>query len=118
MKFTLKRDKLNANTWNGISPLPDTISVISPTIGRAEFELLAIICAIHGHVTAYDLISGANTNSEKDNDITSIMSAFECYIHPNLPLSNYTYKDKRIKEPITPSIAIDSTKFENMTITK
>jgi hypothetical protein len=63
----------------------------------AEFELLSIIAALHGYVTAFDILSGADPHSEKDDDITSVMTAFQMYISPKMPLSNYSGKDKRMK---------------------
>ena len=38
----------------------------------SEFELLSIICSIHGYVTAFDILTGGNTDSEKDVDINII----------------------------------------------
>ena len=66
----------------------------------AEFELLSIICTLHGYITAFDILSGADSNSEKDADITSVMMVFQMYIYPRMPLSNYTGADKRSKPAI------------------
>jgi hypothetical protein len=96
MKFTLKRDPLQSY-WNGVKPLPDEINVLHYHPQMAEFELLSIICTLHGYVTAFDILTGAETGTEKDTDITSVMTAFQHYISPKMPLSNYTGSDKRTK---------------------
>ena len=89
MKFTLRQQPV----WNG-GILPKEINVVSSHPIISEFELLAIICTLHGHVTAFDILMGAEPNSEKDTDINSVMSAFQAYIlHP---LSNYSSSDKRV----------------------
>lgn len=85
------------DTWNGVKPLPKEINVISYNPTMAEFELLSIICTLHGYVTAFDILSGANTDTEKDVDIVSVMTAFQLYISPKMPLSNYSGSDKRNK---------------------
>lgn len=87
----------NANiSWNGTSSLPNEINVISNNPIIAEFELLAIICGLHGYVTAFDILIGADTNSEKDADINSVLAVFQQYIYPKMPISNYYSSDKRI----------------------
>lgn len=96
MKFTLNGN--TCNTWNGNTPLPNEINVISYDPIISEFELLSIICALHGYVTAIDILIGANIDSEKDNDINSVLDAFKLYISPNMPISNYNNVDKRIKK--------------------
>ena len=63
----------------------------------AEFELLSIICTLHGFVTAFDILTGAESETEKDADITSVLTAFQHYISPKMPLSHYTGADKRTK---------------------
>lgn len=107
MKFTLSKEKRPAEYWNGKESLPNEINVISyhPTI--SEFELLSIICSLHGYLTAFDIMTGAEGETEKDKDINSVMTAFQMYISPKMPLSNYSGTEKRIikiKEPnkITP----------------
>jgi hypothetical protein len=69
--------------------------VISHQTQVAEFELLTIICTLHGHVTAFDIITGAEPSTEKDNDLNSVLIAFQQYIYPKMPLSHYTSSDKR-----------------------
>jgi len=97
MKFTLKEiNTWNGKTWNGKTPLPNKINVISYDPIMSEFELLSIICALHGYVTAVDILTGANADSEKENDINSVLDAFQMYISPNMPISNYNNADKRI----------------------
>ena len=107
MKFTLSREKKLSEYWNGKDTLPDEINVISYNPIISEFELLSIICAIHGYLTAFDIMTGAEGDTEKDKDINSVMTAFQMYISPKMPLSNYSGSEKRIikiKEPskITP----------------
>jgi hypothetical protein len=58
-------------------------------------------------VTAFDILTGAEKETEKDKDIDAVMTAFQMYISPKMPLSNYSGSEKRIsktKEPnkITP----------------
>lgn len=95
MKFVLSKDKLPASYWNGIKPLPDTIYVISPNPHVAELELLTTICTLHGHVAAFDILTGAEPNTEKDADLNSVLIAVQQYVFPKMPLSYYTSADKR-----------------------
>ena len=64
----------------------------------AEFELLSIICSLHGYITAFDILTGANSDTEKDADISAVMTAFQQYVYPRMPLSNYSDKDTRIRK--------------------
>lgn len=96
MKFTRTG---GTSDWNGIKPLPSEINVISYQPQMAEFELLSILCTLHGYVTAYDLLTGSAPDTEKDADITSVLTAFQSYLAPKMPLSNYTESDKRSKPP-------------------
>lgn len=92
MKFTLS----NCNfVWNGVKPLPSEIHVISQDIITAELELLTILCRLHGHLTAFDILTGADSNTEKDADISSVFTAFQQYLVPRMPVSNYSAKDMR-----------------------
>jgi hypothetical protein len=95
MKYTLSKDKLPSTYWNGMKALPDTIHVISHQMHMAELELLTMICTLHGHVTAFDILTGAEPSSEKDTDLNSVLSAFQQYIYPKMPLSHYTGSDQR-----------------------
>lgn len=95
MKYTLAKDKLPSSYWNGAKPLPDTIHVISHVIHVAELELLTILCTLHGSVTAFDILTGAEPETEKDTDLNSVLTAFQQYVYPKMPLSNYTSEDKR-----------------------
>lgn len=95
MKYTLTKDKLPSSYWNGAKSLPDTIHVISQNIHVAELELLTILCTLHGHVTAFDILTGAEPATEKDADLNSVLTAFQQYVYPKMPLSNYTGEDKR-----------------------
>ena len=93
--------------WNGAKPLPTEINVMSYDTRSAEMELLSIICRLHGHMTAFDLLTGAEPDTEKDKDIGLVLAAFQAYIFPRMPLSHYTSADKRIKpmrmdQPIAP----------------
>ena len=73
----------------------------------AEFELLSILCTLHGYPTAYDLLTGSVSDTEKDGDISSIMTAFQFYLHPKMPTSNYTESDKRLKPSVAKKEAIE-----------
>ena len=97
MKFTRNRLVDPSTFWTGTKPLPDEINVLSYQLPAAEFELLSILCALHGYLTAFDLLTGAVSDTEKDRDIHSIMVAFQAYLHPKMPLSNYTESDHRSK---------------------
>ena len=96
MKFTLSKDKLPASYWNGGRMLPDSIHVISSITHTAELELLTTICTLHGNVTAFDILTGAETNTEKDADLNSVLIALQQYVFPKMPLSHYTSADKRV----------------------
>jgi len=99
MKYTCNTTYLG-DSWNGIKPLPSEINVISHQPHMAECELLSVICVLHGHVTAFDLLTGPEPDSEKDKDLSSIMVAFQAYVHPKMPLSNYTGADQRSKPAV------------------
>jgi hypothetical protein len=111
-KFILNKSKNISEYWNGNATLPDEISVMSYHPIISEFELLSLICGLHGYVTAFDILTGANNDTEKDKDITSVLTAFQMYIYPKMPLSNYSGSDKRIKpsETITKIKPIESSK--------
>jgi hypothetical protein len=109
MKYT--RHHTGRDTWNGDKPLPDEIHVISQHTHMAEFELLSILCTLHGHITAFDLLTGSETGSEKDDDITAVMNTFQSYLIPKMPLSHYTSSDTRLKPSIEKKgNAIDASK--------
>lgn len=95
MKFTLKKQM----EWNGLKSLPSEINVLSSHPAMAEFELLSVIATLHG-VTAFDMLVGAGEGTDKDRDINEVMTAFQHYISPKMPLANYTQKDKRIPNKI------------------
>jgi hypothetical protein len=95
MKFVLNKSK-SVEGWNGTSVLPNEINVMSYHPIMSEFELLSIICSLHGHLTAFDILTGADMNTEKDRDINVVLNAFQMYIYPKMPLSKYTSTDKRI----------------------
>jgi hypothetical protein len=111
MKFTLhQQNKSPASYWNGTKALPSDIHVMSYEIPVAEFELLTIICSLHGFVSAFDILTGAEKGTEKDLDIDAVMTAFQMYLYPRMPISNYGDNDKRMKpnpalrsHPIDPS---------------
>ena len=102
-KFTLNKSKQPNDYWNGKSSLPDEINVMSYNPIISEFELLSLICALHGFITAFDILTGADNDTEKDKDISAVLTAFQMYIYPKMPLSNYSSTDKRIK-PIDASL--------------
>lgn len=109
MKFMLSKTKNPTDYWTGEKGLPPEINVMSYHPVMSEFELLSIICTLHGHLTAFDVLTGADSGTEKDKDINAVIAAFQMYIYPKMPLSNYTSMDKRIKigSQLKP-IAIDS----------
>ncbi len=78
------------------------IHVLSYDSSVAEFELLTILCSLHGVVSAFDILTGAESGTEKDKDIDAVMTAFQMYLYPRMPISHYGPNDKRIK-PIVPS---------------
>jgi hypothetical protein len=96
MKYTLAHDKAPSSYWNGEKPLPPTIHVVSHTIHVAELELLTILCTLHGKVTAFDILTGAEPETEKDADLNAVLTALQQYVYPKMPLSNYTDSDKRV----------------------
>jgi hypothetical protein len=106
MKFTLSRAKPTSQFWNGQKSLPDEINVMSFTSKAAEFELLSIICLLHGFVNAFDILTGSEPGTEKDKDINAVLTAFQLYLHPKMPLSQYSGTEKRntlaIGSKITP----------------
>lgn len=94
MKYTLSSV---LPQWNGKHPLPSTIHTVTtePRM-MAELELLMILCGIHGHVTALDILTGADTQTEKDADLDMILTVFQAYIGPHtMPLSGYTADGRR-----------------------
>lgn len=109
MKYTRNKLVDPSNYWNGAKPLPDEIHVVSPHSSLAEFELLSLLCSLHGYPTAYDLLTGAVPDTEKDRDLQSIMTAFHSYLYPKMPVSNYTETDTRsIPASSKKGAAIDS----------
>ena len=97
MKFTLcqTRQKV-AEYWNGRQALPDELHVTSPVIGIAEFQLLALICALHGGMSPFDLLTGSEPDTEKDRDMVAVLTAFQWYVHPRMPLTAYSASGARI----------------------
>ena len=98
MKFTRKHNTV----WNGLKALPEEINVIHNDPHHAELELLTILCLLHGHVTAFDLLMGSDPETEKDTDITAVLTAFQQYIAPKMPLSHYSGSEKRMVALLTP----------------
>jgi hypothetical protein len=96
-KFTLNKTKNISDYWNGKTELPNEINVMSYHPIISEFELLSIISALHGYLTPFDILTGANSDTEKDKDINAVMTAFQMYLYPKMPLSNYSSSDKRMK---------------------
>lgn len=94
MKFTQSAK----TAWNGQKPLPAEINTVQNQQDLAEFELLSVIATLHG-MTAFDMLTGAEEGSEKDRDIGEVLEAFQAFVKPKMPRSNYTGKDKRIRKP-------------------
>jgi hypothetical protein len=105
MKFTLHHDKNPSSYWNGKKSLPADIHVLSYDPSVAEFELLTILSSLHGFVSAFDILTGAGEGTEKDRDIDAVMTAFQMYVYPKMPISNYGTDDKRIRT-VAPSKTI------------
>ena len=82
--------------WHGQKPLPAEINTVQNQPQMAEFELLSVIATLHG-ITAFDILTGAEEESEKDRDIGEVLGAFQAFIKPKMPQSNYTGKDVRKK---------------------
>ncbi len=95
-KFILNKSKNPSEYWNGKNILPNEINVISYDPIISEFELLSIICALHGYLTAFDILTGADPDTEKDKDMNAVITALLMYIYPKMPLSKYSNSDKRI----------------------
>ncbi len=97
MKFLLyTATQSPAQYWNGKLSLPEEIQVVSPSLPLAEFQLLGILCSLHGHMSPFDLLTGSESNSEKDRDIIAVLTAFQWYLYPRMPLTHYTADEKRI----------------------
>jgi hypothetical protein len=82
--------------WHGNTELPQEINTVQNQQNLAEFELLSVIATLHG-ISAFDMLTGATEESEKDRDISEVLDAFQAYIIPKMPLSNYNNKEKRKK---------------------
>ena len=82
--------------WHGRKPLPAEINTVHNDPQMAEFELLSVIATLHG-ISAFDILIGAEEESEKDRDIGEVLGAFQAFIRPKMPQSNYTGKDTRKK---------------------
>jgi hypothetical protein len=91
MKFTLKKPV----KWSGQTPLPEDINTLNSNPALAEFELLSMISTLHG-ITAFDILIGATEGTEKDRAVSEVLNAFQQFISPKMPLSNYDNKDARI----------------------
>lgn len=109
MKYVLRGAA--PSTWNGQRELPREIHTLQHAGKLAEFELLGAICGLHGYVCAMDVLTGAEKGTEKDADLDAVLSAFQAYLAPQLPLSMYTEEDARIHAHVrsVPPNAIDST---------
>jgi hypothetical protein len=108
MKFTLHKNQPPSQYWNGLKPLPDEINVISYHPEMSEFELLSIICTLHGFVTAFDILTGSDPDTEKDKDIVSVLTAFQNYLHPKMPLSHYSNLEVRSKFSLSKNQSLHS----------
>jgi hypothetical protein len=95
-KFTLNRIKNPSEYWNGKESLPNEINVMSYDPIISEFELLSIICTLHGYLTAFDILTGADPDTEKDKDMNAVITALQMFLYPKMPLSKYSNSDKRI----------------------
>lgn len=109
MKFTRQTDVDPSTYWTGSHVLPVEINVISHDLVTAEWELLIMLGRLHGYMTPYDIMTGADQGTEKDKDITSIMTAFHAFIYPRMPVSRYTSSDVRIKPSDSKHVKLKST---------
>jgi hypothetical protein len=101
MKFVLHRLRQNPSEyWNGRQALPDELTVQSPTLAMAEFQLLALLCSLHGRMSPYDLLTGCEPDTEKDRDMVAVLTAFQWYSHPRMPLTAYTGSGARRAEGV------------------
>lgn len=99
MKFTLHKGRqAPAEYWNGRQPLPDELHVISPVVTLSEFELLTLLCTLHGWLTPFDLLTGAEPDTEKDRDMVAILTALQWYVYPRMPLTRYTGAGGRVPD--------------------
>lgn len=97
MKFTLySLTQPVEQYWNGATALPSEITVLSPIIQMAEFQLLSLLCTLHGKISPHDLLTGSEPNTEKDRDIIAVLTAFQWYMYPRMPLTGYSMDGKRI----------------------
>jgi hypothetical protein len=99
MKYTLS----GPTKWNGQQPLPQEIYTHQPTALLSEFELLGILCGLHGHVSAMDVMTGAEQGTEKDADLDVILTTFQAYCLPRMPLMMYDKNDRRIRNTLVPN---------------
>ena len=100
MKFILHRVRQDPSQyWNGRQALPEELTVQSASLPLAEFQLLALLCALHGGMSPYDILTGSEPDTEKDKDIIAILTAFQWYVYPRMPLTAYTVRGKRVGEP-------------------
>jgi hypothetical protein len=91
MKFSLYKQRQDPSEyWNGRQGLPEELHVASPVIAQAEFQLLALLCSLHGGMTPFDLLTGCEPDTEKDRDMIAILTAFQWYLHPRMPLTAYS----------------------------
>jgi len=96
MKYTLKTTRDPTQYWNGTRTLPAEIHVIGHDRDATEWELLRILCSLHGYLTAFDILMGGEPHTEKEADIVAVLTAFQHYLYPKMPLSRYTGSDKRM----------------------
>ena len=96
MKFTLHRLRQDPTEyWNGQQPLPDELAVQSASLPMAEFQLLALVCSLHGGISPYDILTGSEPDTEKDRDIVAVLTAFQWYVYPRMPRTAYSGNGKR-----------------------
>lgn len=102
MKYVRSGTTPPAN-WNGLHPLPPEIYTHQSTTLLSEFELLGAICGLHGYVSAMDVLTGAEQGTEKDVDLDAVLTAFQLYCMPRMPLMLYDKNDRRIRNTIVPN---------------
>jgi hypothetical protein len=97
MKFQLHRLQQDPSQyWNGRQALPDELTVQNPSLRMAEFQLLTLVCSLHGGMSPYDLLTGSEQDTEKDRDMIAILTALQWYVYPRMPLTAYSPSGRRL----------------------
>ena len=93
MKYTLDQRVPSQTFWNGATALPLAITVLHSLPQMAEFELLSILCTLHGHVTAYDILTVQIQGRTRTRTLFRFLSPFK-------PISILPCPSRIILQPI------------------